>query len=767
MIPKSLNNSLFTTDLKGIKQHMNGTSTLRAFEITNKNLLPRYLEFYGLKPGDTEPTKNWEYHLELAMAPCIYFLFNDNNDEVYFGKTDRGGLIRLSEHYLYKEFWTHAIIIYHRDALRDNDKLRIINGHLKKDFNWDNEPMGYFEEAIWCELDKQSYIVTYVEDEDYDIKNKREPGEVYRSSYKADKDIPNNPKLRFIQDIATYVEEAGCNIFTKYKGMEHKEELSNIDNKNIKLPKEKIKELQREFGYVPTYYTKSEYAKRYIENIVSNIWNELMTKHNYNTIQAAKELSGFQFLNIACKFKPEFMGYLETALNEKLKIIMPNNLKRTNHIHNKMLFGICLRPDMEEEYHNYYDGSADQQHNNFTWLYDYVRLVNNRKINIQELGYRILSKYKYALGDEKMKFDVVIGNPPYQDVTTTIYQDFIDLGIALGDRVSMIVKNNWINSNTLKPTRDNMIKAGLKQIIAFSKLHEIFSDNANVYVNIFYIEKGYEGETEISRIEDGKTVDKFRFNLVGISMISTNKMDCALIKRFGNNVNNFGVHSLGTEPFGLTSSGKIGRDNKRTGELAPTLDQSDTKDDTYIYKVAYMDKSGNIYYKYTKPGEITQNASVINEFKVIAGGRFNHNENVITNINPLGQQSLCSSSYAILFHGTDRILATKAYYYIKTKLFRALTRILCEDGMTNMSPYRFSLIPDIAEIADKIDWTAGLTSIDKQLYAIFNLSDEEIDYIESTINESPLPTSQVKEKQKPTLTKQDLEANYINKISNK
>lgn len=36
MIPKSLNNSLFTTDLKGIKQHMNGTSTLRAFEITNK-----------------------------------------------------------------------------------------------------------------------------------------------------------------------------------------------------------------------------------------------------------------------------------------------------------------------------------------------------------------------------------------------------------------------------------------------------------------------------------------------------------------------------------------------------------------------------------------------------------------------------------------------------------------------------------------------------------------------------------------------------------
>lgn len=50
-----------------------------------------------------------------------------------------------------------------------------------------------------------------------------------------------------------------------------------------------------------------------------------------------------------------------------------------------------------------------------------------------------------------MKFDIIIGNPPYQkesDGTSTsmqpIYQNFIELGLTIGNIVSFIVPSRWM-----------------------------------------------------------------------------------------------------------------------------------------------------------------------------------------------------------------------------------------------------------------------------------------------------------------------------------
>lgn len=79
-----------------------------------------------------------------------------------------------------------------------------------------------------------------------------------------------------------------------------------------------------------------------------------------------------------------------------------------------------------------------------------------------------------------------------------------------------------------------------------------------------------------------------------------------------------------------------------------------------------------------------------------------------------------------------------------------LVYMLCSDGMNGISSYRFSLIPlqnfastfkvdlgrlendETYEITD-IDWSQPISNIDQQLYKKYNLSQEEIDYIEKTI----------------------------------
>lgn len=80
-----------------------------------------------------------------------------------------------------------------------------------------------------------------------------------------------------------------------------------------------------------------------------------------------------------------------------------------------------------------------------------------------------------------MKIDVVIGNPPYQETTNAgnnggkaIYDLFIYNGLKLSNKLCMIVKNNWLNSDSLKNLRNTMLDNKLKEIVNYSTLGDVF-----------------------------------------------------------------------------------------------------------------------------------------------------------------------------------------------------------------------------------------------------------------------------------------------------
>ena len=72
------------------------------------------------------------------------------------------------------------------------------------------------------------------------------------------------------------------------------------------------------------------------------------------------------------------------------------------------------------------------------------------------------------------------------------------------------------------------------------------------------------------------------------------------------------------------------------------------------------------------------------------------------------------------------------YKYIQTRFARFL--LMLAVSSINLSPDKFQFVPlqDFTEDSD-IDWNKPISDIDKQLYKKYNLTEEEIEFIEKMI----------------------------------
>ena len=77
---------------------------------------------------------------------------------------------------------------------------------------------------------------------------------------------------------------------------------------------------------------------------------------------------------------------------------------------------------------------------------------------------------------------------------------------------------------------------------------------------------------------------------------------------------------------------------------------------------------------------------------------------------------------------------TSLQKYIKTKFLRFMVSILKTSQNVTQIVYRFVPMQDFTNNSD-IDWNKSIHEIDLQLYKKYNLTDDEINYIESKIKE--------------------------------
>ena len=387
--------------------------------------------------------------------------------------------------------------------------------------------------------------------------------------------------------------------------------------------------------------------------------------------------------------------------------------------------------------------------------------LENAKADLSRIGIteKTFEEYLQKLfGDKNMRFDVIIGNPPYQQDTKSIYNEFINSAISLNaDNIVMIVKNNWLVSDTLKMTRDNMINTGLTEIINYSETGETFN-KVGAAVAVFMMQKGYAGETHYKEIKRQKVIADYVTNLKGAKVIASNEIEQQIINRFSAIRTNgdFSIRTYPSEPFRITTNGKVGR-----GENAYKLDEYDTKSSEHNIAVIYMDEVKKPHCKYISIDSVPSRVELVPKYKILCGRILTRDNNVINNIRLANPNTVCTSSWGMLFTSDSKDEARAAEKYIKTKLFRCLVRCLAEDGLIAISAYRFSLIPDQDFTATSdIDWSQPISNIDQQLYKKYNLSEEEVAYIESTIKS--LDTT-VEASPTMRFTLQEAEANLINR----
>lgn len=141
----------------------------------------------------------------------------------------------------------------------------------------------------------------------------------------------------------------------------------------------------------------------------------------------------------------------------------------------------------------------------------------------------------------------------------------------------------------------------------------------------------------------------------------------------------------------------------------------------------------NLGYAWVAEGQIPRNAKDYKKHKVLMGQICNDNYRVMDIPYYAGNNSCCSQSYIPIFSPNNtKEECLNICKYIRTRFFRYLISALKIGQNIGNRVYKLVPTQDFSSNSD-IDWSQSVYNIERQLYKKYNLSQEEIDYIEKVI----------------------------------
>lgn len=100
----------------------------------------------------------------------------------------------------------------------------------------------------------------------------------------------------------------------------------------------------------------------------------------------------------------------------------------------------------------------------------------------------------------------------------------------------------------------------------------------------------------------------------------------------------------------------------------------------------------------------------------------------------VGPNEVCTHSYFLIGATHDRHGAENVYKYMKTQFVRFLMLMAMSGFGLSKNVLIFVPLQDFISSSD-IDCSQSISDIDKQLYKKYNLSDDEIEFIETNVKE--------------------------------
>ena len=450
------------------------------------------------------------------------------------------------------------------------------------------------------------------------------------------------------------------------------------------------------------------------------------------------------FLDPCCK-SGVFLREIAKRLIKGLEPQIPDLEKRIEHIFSRQLFGIAITEltsllSRRSVYCSKFPSSPFSAYQ-FPEEQPQGNIIYQRIKHTWQNGkciYCGASQSEYERGDElethayqfihnldvkkvfNMKFDVIIGNPPYQlsdggqaASAKPLYHYFVEQAKKLNPRyLTMIIPARWYaGGKGLDSFRYSMLSnSHIRKLVDFSNSADCFP-GVNIAGGVCYFlwDREYVGECEISNYsQNEESVPELR-SLKEFDILVRNNIAVRIIRKIikGEQLLNKQVYSYS---YFAVRSYERGTEYKQSNN-----------------DVVLLSSQGKGFYEKSK---ITDKYNILHKYKVIityamSGGNKPTSKGdyqVISSLQVLNPNEVCTETYLVL--GTFETLneAEAMCSYVNTRTFRflllqALTSIhITKDSFCFIPVQNFSK-----------HWT------DEELYAKYGLTDEEIAFIESMI----------------------------------
>ena len=454
--------------------------------------------------------------------------------------------------------------------------------------------------------------------------------------------------------------------------------------------------------------------------------------------------SGSKILDIASK-----EGEFTIAFYSKLK-----QLKISEELINNCLYSIPtskIAYEFTRKVYEILNLNVDNIATSFT-SYNLLDIKKGNNLDLNRIKRYILQNKKmseivlednlfYKEGDGEMQFDIVVGNPPYQEAdggagasARPIYSDFVNISRSIANKyISLIIPSRWyVGGKGLDEFRVSMLNdSNIKEINDCLTPEDIFP-NTNNRGGVCYLlwDKEYNNKEKMVRVISHKNNNIISDMYRNIKLfdedvfIRDNYAESILLKIKENEFfRSFSDLVSSRKPFGLD------------GNFARSKNLVDDKSKTNNIK-CYI-KGKNI--KFTNAKNILNHNEWVNNWKVFIP-RAN---NIGTELNDDNMNSfvgepndICTESYLVIGGNLDMTEkeANNLSKYLKTKFLRYLHSLLKSSQDATSKTFEYVPIQDVSESSD-IDWSKSIKDIDQQLYSKYGLTCEEIKHIEKSIKE--------------------------------
>lgn len=339
-----------------------------------------------------------------------------------------------------------------------------------------------------------------------------------------------------------------------------------------------------------------------------------------------------------------------------------------------------------------------------------------------------------------MKFDFIIGNPPYQEeqegdnqnYAPPIYDKFMDATYRLAGSVELIHPARFLFNagRTPKAWNAKMLNDPHFKILMYEQNSSKIFQNTDIKGGI--VISYYDAQKEFCTIGTFTTFAELNSIKEKVCKISEGHSLADIVYTQVR----FNLNALYDDYPDLRSViGSNGRDRRfRNNAFDKIYVFGDTETDNSI-KVLGIQKNKRTW-KYINRKYVDFSHENLCKWKVLlprANGSGAIGEVLST---PLIGEPLIGYTQSFIGFGSfsTRNEAESCMKYIKTKFARTMLGILKITQDNDREVWRYVPLQDFTLSSD-IDWSKSVAEIDHQLYAKYELSDEEINFIESHVKE--------------------------------